>query len=162
MGIWKEIFGQGRNLTVLQMGCRGIAVFVIAFILIRVSGRRSFGMRTPLDNIIAVLLGAVLSRAVVGASSFAAVVFAGLVIVVVHRGCGWLISKHNGIERFLEGEKILLFENGKFLPRNMERAQVCQEDIMLWVRKACLTEDLQLIDKVYMEKNGEVSATKKK
>jgi len=46
-----EMFGQGKDLNTLQMSCRGIVVFFIALLLIRISGRRSFGMHTPLDNI---------------------------------------------------------------------------------------------------------------
>ena len=162
MDILGEIFGQGKDLTALQMGTRSILLFIIAFILIRVAGRRSFGMRTPLDNIITILLGAVLSRAVVGASALPSTVFAGLVIVVAHRACGWLISKSHRFSRLLEGQKIPLFENGKFMSGNMKRALVCEEDIMQFVRKTALTEDLGLIEKVYMEKNGEISVIKKK
>lgn len=55
-----ELFGQGKNLNSLQMTCRGIVVFFFALILIRISGRRSFGIRTPLDNIIIILLGTIL------------------------------------------------------------------------------------------------------
>src|ERR1700730_6298922 len=45
MALIRELFGEGRNLSVLQMGMRGILVFLIALVLIRISGRRSFGMR---------------------------------------------------------------------------------------------------------------------
>ncbi len=68
MYILEKIWGTGTSLDTVQMGTRGIAVFIIALLLIRVSGRRSFGIRSPLDNIIVILLGAILSRAVVGAS----------------------------------------------------------------------------------------------
>src|SRR5579862_8853039 len=102
------IFGQGKNLSILQMGCRGIAVFVIALLLIRIAGRRSFGLRTPLDNIVSILLGAVLSRALVGASDFMPVIIACFVIVICHRGCGWLIAHYKKISIIFEGNKILL------------------------------------------------------
>jgi hypothetical protein len=43
----------------------------------------------------------------------------------------------------------------------MKRALVCREDVMQGVRKSALTEDLEKIDKVYMERNGDISAIKK-
>jgi len=52
MNLLIQIFGEGKDLNALQMSSRGIVIFFIALILIRISGRRSFGVRTPLDNII--------------------------------------------------------------------------------------------------------------
>jgi uncharacterized membrane protein YcaP (DUF421 family) len=156
------IFGEGKDLNALQMSSRGIVVFIIALILIRLSGRRSFGLRTPLDNIIAISLGAILSRAVVGASGFVPVVVCCFVIVVLHRIFGGLVVSNTAFGKFIEGDKILLFKDGNFIPQNMKKALVCQEDIMQGVRKATLTEDMNGIDKIYMERNGEISAIKKK
>jgi len=157
-----QLFGQGKNLSALQMTDRGIIVFVIAFILIRISGRRSFGVRTPLDNIIAVTLGATLSRTIVGASPFVAVIVTCFAIVLLHRGFGWLISRSDRFARFVEGNKILLFSDGKFNQRNMKRALLCKEDILQGIRKSALTDDMDKIESCYIERNGEISALKKK
>ena len=43
----------------------------------------------------------------------------------------------------------------------MEKGLVCMEDIMQGVRKSALTEDMEKIEKVYLERNGEISAIKK-
>src|SRR6195952_4382602 len=161
MEIFIKIFGEGKDLNALQMSSRGVVMFFIALALIRVSGRRSFGVRTPLDNIITISLGAIMSRAVVGASDFVPVVVCCFVIVLLHRGVGWLIASSKSFGRIIEGEKILLFENGVFLKDNMKKALVCQEDLMQGVRKSALTEDMDKIEKVYMERNGEISAIKK-
>ncbi|HTD98500.1 MAG TPA: YetF domain-containing protein [Mucilaginibacter sp.] len=155
------LFGQGKDLNALQMSCRGIVVFIIALALIRISGRRSFGVRSPLDNIISISLGAVLSRAIVGASDFLPVIVTCFVIVLIHRLVGWLIAVSKPFGRFIEGEKILLFQDGVFLKEHMKKALVCQEDLMQGVRKSALTENMDLIQKVYMERNGEISAIRK-
>jgi uncharacterized membrane protein YcaP (DUF421 family) len=157
-----NIFGEGKDLNAFQMSSRGIVIFIIALILIRISGRRSFGLRSPLDNIIAISLGAILSRAVVGASGFVPVVVCCFVIVTLHRISGWLVVTNKSLERFIEGEKILLYKDGQFIPQNMKKALVCQEDIMQGIRKSTMAEDMNGIEKVYMERNGEISAIKKK
>lgn len=157
----QTLFGEGKDLNALQMSDRGIVIFFIALILIRVSGRRSFGVRTPLDNIITISLGAIMSRAVVGASDFVPVIVCCFVIVLLHRLFGWLIANSKAFGKFIEGNKMVLFEHQQFKHDTMKKALVCQEDIMQGVRKSALTEDMNQIDKVYMERNGEISSIKK-
>lgn len=161
MDILIKIFGEGKDLTAWQMSSRGIVVFIIALLLIRISGRRSFGIRTPLDNIIIILLGAVLSRAVVGASPFAPVIIACFVIVAFHRCISWLIANSKVIGKLVESEKIVLYEKGKYIPKHLQRVQLTEEDVMQGVRKSALTEDLNEIRQIYIERNGEISAIKK-
>lgn len=156
-----KIFGEGEHLDTLQMSSRGIVMFLIALILIRISGRRSFGVRSPLDNIIVISLGAIMSRAVVGASPYIPVMVCCFVIVLLHRLTGWLIASSKAFGRFIEGEKILLFEDGVFKKENMKKALVCQEDLMQGVRKSAMTEDMEEIAKVFMERNGEISPIKR-
>lgn len=157
------VFGrEGQDLSSLQMMNRAILVFFICLLLLRLSGRRSFGMRLPLDNIIVILLGAVLGRGVVGASPFIPTVVAATSIVALHRMVGYIQVKNPQLSRWLQGQRILLFENGVFLRRNLIRALVSEEDIYEAMRLQAFDENLQAIDKVYMERNGKISIIKKK
>jgi hypothetical protein len=63
-----------------------------------------------LENIITISIGAVMSRAIVGESDFVPVVVCCFVIVLLHGGIGWLIASSKPFRRFIEGEKILLYE----------------------------------------------------
>ena len=161
MEIMDEIVGNGQELNALQMSCRALIVSLVAFLVIRVAGRRSFGVRTPVDNIIVILLGAILSRAIVGASPFFPTVMAGFTIAVLHRFVGWLTVHNKRFGELLEGNKILLFKNGKFKESNMKRALVCEEVIRQGVRKAAMTDKLDEIEKVYIDRSGEISVIKK-
>jgi uncharacterized membrane protein YcaP (DUF421 family) len=156
-----QLFGEGKDLNSLQMTARGIVVFFFALILIRISGRRSFGIRTPLDNIIVILLGTILGRAIVGASGFLPVIVVSLSIVLIHRFIAFLIFKYPTLSNLVEGKKILLFENGIFIEENLKKALVCKEDVIQGVRKSALTENLNEIDKIYIERNGEITAIKR-
>jgi uncharacterized membrane protein YcaP (DUF421 family) len=156
-----KFFGEGKDLNALQMCSRSLVVFLFALILIRISGRRSFGIRTPLDNIIVILLGTVLGRGIVGASPFVPVVIASLLIVLIHRAFGWLIVHSEFFADIIEGKKILLFKDDSFIKENMDKALVCEEDVMQGVRKSALTNDLNKIKEIYIERNGEISPVKK-
>lgn len=162
MNFFYLVFGHdGKSLNSLQMGLRAIVIFFITLVLIRIAGRRSFGLHTPFDNIIAILLGAILSRAVVGASAFIPTTFACLIIALLHRIIGSLMVFFPKIENFAEGNKILLFQNGRFLKKNLVRALVSEEDVREEARIHLNTTSLNHIDKIYIEKNGKVSLLKK-
>ncbi|REC50205.1 DUF421 domain-containing protein [Chryseobacterium pennipullorum] len=162
MHILEKIWGVGDSPDSLQMVIRGITVFILALLFIRISGRRSFGIGSPVDNIIVILLGAILSRAVVGASPFVPVAVTCLAIVVLHRFISWLKSRSVRFTEAIEGKKILVFEDGRFLQSNMNRALICKEDILQGIRKSALTDDLSLIKAVYIEHTGEITVVRKK
>ncbi|MBV9962879.1 MAG: hypothetical protein JO072_11595, partial [Parafilimonas sp.] len=63
-------FGEGEHLNVLQMSVRTFFTFILLMLLIRLAGMRTFAKRSAFDNIIVILLGAVLARGVVGASPY--------------------------------------------------------------------------------------------
>ncbi|HEY2350121.1 MAG TPA: YetF domain-containing protein [Puia sp.] len=161
MELITQIFGEGKDLNPLQMAARAIVIFFIALLLIRLSGRRSFGLHTPLDNIIAIMLGAILSRAVVGASDFLGVILTCTVVVLLHRILSWLTIRNKKLSRLIEGRRILVFSDGNFIRGNMEKALVCKEDILEGVRKTALTDQLDQIREIYIERNGDVTSIKK-
>ncbi|HMG82639.1 MAG TPA: YetF domain-containing protein [Ferruginibacter sp.] len=161
MHIIITFFGEGKELNCLQMCSRSLVIFLFSLGLIRVSGRRSFGVKTPLDNIIVILLGTVLGRAIVGASSFLPVIAASLLIVLLHRIFCWLMINSIKFSTLVDGEKIILFKDGHFIKKNIDKGLVSEEDIMQGVRKSALTDQLDKIEKIYIERNGEVTAIKK-
>ncbi len=157
----EQIWGKGEQLNSLQMAVRGFVIFVVALIILRISGRRSFGVGTPVDNIVVILLGAILSRAVTGASPFMPVVVASLVIAFLHRFFSFIKVRYPLFERIAEGEKIALYKEGRFNYSNMKRALVSIEDILQAVRESEGTSDMDNVKAVYLERNGTITVTKK-
>jgi uncharacterized membrane protein YcaP (DUF421 family) len=155
------LFGEGKDLNALQMGMRAIVVFIIALILIRVSGRRSFGQRSAFDYVVAILLGATLSRAIVGASPFVATVVASAVIVVLHRLLAWACMYSRALERFVVGAEREVFRDGAFNTREMTRALVTATDIQESVRQTVGSHTMSDVAAAVLERNGEISVIRK-
>jgi uncharacterized membrane protein YcaP (DUF421 family) len=154
---WIEnLFGQGEELTTTQMSLRAAAMFFVTLILIRISGRRSFSFHSAPDNIISITLGAILSRAIVGASPFIGVVAAGLVIALLHRWVLWMGVHNKTFKRLLTGKKILVYEQGSFHPENMRKALICQEEIMQAVSEKTHKDNLDSVEQVYLGSSGEI------
>lgn len=161
MEILIDIFGSGEELNTLQASARAVVVFFFTLFLVRVAGRRSFGLRAPLDNIILILLGAMIGRAVVGASPFIPTLVASFVICVLHRLFAFVGLFSPVIDRALKGKKIALFKNGEIIKHNLNRSLMSQEDLKEEMRLRAGVESLDDINTLYMERNGEVSVVKK-
>ncbi len=79
------LFGEGKDLNTLQMACRAFVVFFITLAFIRFTGMRTFGVKSAFDHCIIIMLGAVLSRSITGASAFLPTITAAFVLVLVHK-----------------------------------------------------------------------------
>jgi uncharacterized membrane protein YcaP (DUF421 family) len=160
MGI-KELFGMGEHLTALQMGVRAFTMFFITLALIRFAGMRIFGKRTAFDNILVIMLGAILARGVVGASPFFSTVVAAAVMVVIHRTLAWLAIDHKWVGMIVKGYRRSLYKNGVYNHRNMEITAISKDDLLEGVRLQINSNKLDDVEEVYMEKNGLLSVVKK-
>jgi uncharacterized membrane protein YcaP (DUF421 family) len=156
------LFGEGEQINALQMSMRSIVIFIVSLILIRISGRRAFGIRMPFDNVVTILLGAILSRAITAASPFFATVAAATVIVLLHRFCGWFSLHNKKFGYLIKGEAKILFENGKTNHRNMNYGLISERDLQEGLRINGHEESLEDVRKIYLERNGQISVIKKK
>jgi uncharacterized membrane protein YcaP (DUF421 family) len=156
-----ELFGSGENLTPLQMAVRSFVMFFIALALIRIGGMRIFGKRTAFDNILVIMLGAILARGVVGASPFFSTVAAAAVMVVIHKILAWLAMKRIWVGMIVKGYRRSLFKNGKYNLKNMKITSISKDDLMEGVRLQINSDTLDDVKEAYIEKNGQVSIVKK-
>ena len=156
------LFGTtGNELSVLQMGSRAAVVFFVALIFIRIAGIRAFGMRSPLDNIILLLLGAILSHAVVGDIAFFPTLAACFIIVLLHRILA-IISLYSPLfGRLMKGSAVPLIKDGEPLKDNMNKSLISNHDMEEAVRLRGRTEKLHDVKAAYLERSGEISIVKK-
>ena len=159
--IIKQFFGEGRDLTSGQMAARAFVMFFIALILIRVSGMRSFGAKSAFDNIVVIMLGALLSRAVVGVSPFVPTVVAGVSLCATHRILAMLGARIHFISDLLKGKDRLLYKDGQLFKNNMRKADISPGDLEEGIRLAANTSSFEKIKEIRMERSGKISVVKK-
>jgi uncharacterized membrane protein YcaP (DUF421 family) len=151
------VFGSGKDLDSLQTAARAAAVFIGALVCIRISGRRSFGQRSPFDYVVAILLGATLSRAIVGASPAIPTVVASFVIVLLHRVLAWGCLHSPRLERLVGGTERQLYRDGRFDEKQMSAALITRTDLFETARQQLGANDLSGIRAATLERNGEIS-----
>jgi len=156
-----EIFGSGEDLAPLQMAARAFVMFFIALLLIRIAGMRIFGIKTAFDNILVIMLGAILSRGVVGASPFLSTITAAAAMILVHKILAWLAMKHEWVGKIVKGYRRSLYHNGEIREENLEKTSISKDDLMEGVRLEINKNSLDDVDQIYIEKTGEISVVKK-
>ena len=162
MDVLIAIFGEGKDLDSLQMAMRAVAAFFAALILIRISGRRSFGQRSPFDYVVAILLGATLSRVIVGASPATSTFVASLVIVLLHRALAWTCVRSRWLESLVVGVEREVYKDGQFNSRQMSAALITRTDVFETARQELNSLDLQDVQSAILERNGQVSLIRKR
>jgi uncharacterized membrane protein YcaP (DUF421 family) len=161
MELLEQLIGTGKDLTVSQMSIRAVLIFLFSLLLIRVAGKRSFGMKMPLDNVLTILLGAILSRAIVGASPFLPILCSAFVLTVLYRIFGGLAYYNKWIGKIVKGSSQILYKDQKLMEDNMKKSMITYHDLMEGVRINSNVDSLDKVDTVYEERNGELSVIKK-
>ena len=156
-----DLFGQGQNLTSLQMSLRAVVIFFITLILLRYTGMRVFGIKSAFDTCVMIMLGAVLSREVVGASPFIATVAASAALVVVHRLIARISVSNQFLSHLVKGKPLSLYKDGILNDKNLKRCALSYGDVIEEVRINMSQNNLDNIEEIFMERTGKISVIKK-
>ena len=157
MDFLTEWWGVRDNISPLEVIARGITMFVIMLVLLRYTGMRSFSKGSVFDNVIIILLGAVLGRGVVGGTPFFSAVIGGIVLLLIHKFISRLTFYNKWAGRHIKGNPIVLYQQGKFLFDNMKECDITENDIFEELRLSLHKKELDLVDEVYMERSGKIS-----
>lgn len=161
MEFLNDWWGVDQNITPAELAARSLVMFLIALVLVRVSGMRPFGKGNAFDNIITILLGGILSKGVVGATPFFSAVAGGIVIILVHKSLAKLSFRNKKFELLTKGKSLVVYSNESFLVDNMKKVNITKEDIEEELRLKCNTASLHGIEEVFLEKTGELSFIKR-
>lgn len=161
MDLIDTLFGHGKDLNSLQMICRAIIAFFLTLVMIRIAGIRTFGKKTPFDNVIIIMLGSIFSRVVVGASPFIATTLACFVFVGIHRLLALISFYNDTVGRWIKGEASTLYADGRPVRKNMLSADMSEKDLMESVRRQMHEDTLDNVREIIQERNGEVSVVKR-
>jgi uncharacterized membrane protein YcaP (DUF421 family) len=152
-----NVFGHGRDLDALQMAARAFVLFFVALALIRIGGMRTFGRKSSLDSVIVIVLGAVLSRPIVGVSPAVPTVVAAFVLVLVHRLVALATASLPWLDRLIKGSSATLYEHGKLDTAAMRRAGISPNDLVEAVHRHARKPRLEDVEEVVVEASGELS-----
>lgn len=140
----------------LQLCARAVIIFIFGLACIRVAGRRTFSQASPLDIIVAVIVGSNLSRCMTGKAPFIAGLSATLLLVVLHRLLALATLRWSPLSRWIKLGPVVLVRDGVRDERAMRIHGISEQDLMEGLRM----EQVERIEEAHLatlEGGGNIS-----
>jgi uncharacterized membrane protein YcaP (DUF421 family) len=145
----------------MDLVLRAIVVFAFVLILTRVIGRRELASLAPFDLILLIILGDALQQGLTqdDYSVTGAILVVGT-LAILQVATSWITFRFPFTRRALEGEPLIVIEDGKPIERNLKRERLTVEELT----ESARMHEIASLDEVrwaVLERNGELSFIKK-
>jgi uncharacterized membrane protein YcaP (DUF421 family) len=120
--------------TAAQLCARALVIFAFGLICIRIAGRRTFAQATPLDIIVALIVGSNLSRAMTGKAPFLASLAATLLFVALHRVLAMAALRWAWLARWIKCDPVVLARDGVLDRHAMNWHGISDDDLQSSLR----------------------------
>jgi uncharacterized membrane protein YcaP (DUF421 family) len=137
-----------------EFALRGVGCYIGLLILLRLSGKRTFGEMSPFDIVVLILVGGALRSAMVGKDdSFFGPFIAVAAIILIDKLFAILATLSPGFNRLFEGRASLLVKDGKVLQGALVRHSIPASAFERELRMH-ETRSVEEIDEAHLEANG--------
>jgi uncharacterized membrane protein YcaP (DUF421 family) len=141
---------------------RAILAYVFILFLMRVVGRRELSSMEPSDVILLVVIGDLIQSGVTqNDESVTGIVLAAGTIGLLATVTAFLTFRSRRIHNLIEGEPVILVQDGKTIDRNLRNERLTLEELMEQARLQQI-ESLDSIRWAVLETNGAISFIEKK
>ena len=134
--------------------------YFFLLLTVRILTRRPGAQLTPFEFVIVFLVGGIIILTTVGDDkSITNCLCAIMTIVLMHQSVSWLRGRLPVIGKMIDGQPLVLLENGKWHPEALNSAHVEDADVMATARTKGV-KDLAGIKYAVLERNGAISIIK--
>jgi uncharacterized membrane protein YcaP (DUF421 family) len=140
---------------------RGCVIFVFLYVLMRVIGRRELSSLEPFDLILLVVLGDAVQQGLTQDDySLTGAILAIGTIAMLQLAVSFTNFKFPKLRSIIDGEPIVVVQDGKPIDRNLRRERVTLDDLAAAMRKQGIGS-LDDVQWAVMETSGVISFLKK-
>ncbi|RSK29526.1 DUF421 domain-containing protein [Hymenobacter metallilatus] len=150
-----------QTLTIGQGCARAVLVFFVAILLLRLAGRRTVAGNSAMELVVKFMFGALLSRVILADAPMGLTFAAAAALVLVQRVVAYAVYFSPSLRKLIKGTDSLLVQNGVVNKRELTRASISEEDMQAGVRAAANLDDLQQVQAVRLEHDGNITVVKK-
>jgi uncharacterized membrane protein YcaP (DUF421 family) len=141
----------------MDLVLRTTVVFFFLMVLVRVIGRRELSTLEPFDLILLIVVGDALQQ---GLTQDDYSVTGALLVVgtfaVLQVGVSWLSYRFPRTRPLLQGEPIIVVQDGKVIERNLKRERLTEEEVAEAARKDQISS-LSDVQWAVLETSGQIS-----
>jgi len=146
--------------AVLHIVICAVISYIVLFIFIRISGKRTLAKLNAFDFVVTVTLGSTLSSMILKKVPLVEGFVALITIIALQYLLAFLAKNSSKMEDVINSTPTLLFYDGKFIIPAMKKEVITEEEIYSEIRKYRL-ESLEDVQAVVMELNGTFTVVKK-
>ncbi len=141
----------------MDLVLRAIFLYFFVFLLTRVIGRRELSSLAPFDIILLIVAGDAIQQGLTqdDYSLTGAVLVVGT-FAVLQLLTSYASFKFIRLRPILEGEPIVIIQNGKLLDRNLKRERLTEDEVLEEARQQQITS-LDDVEWAVLENSGKIS-----
>ncbi|HEX6715158.1 MAG TPA: YetF domain-containing protein [Thermoleophilaceae bacterium] len=141
---------------------RAVVLFGAVYLLLRVVGRRELAQMTPIDFILLIVLGDAIQQGLTQDDySVTGALLVIITIAVLQVVLGYLTFRSSKLRVVMDGEPIVLVEDGRIVEKNLRRSRIAAEEL---AEEARLSQVSSVKDIAWavLETSGKISIIPKK
>ncbi|HEX7901093.1 MAG TPA: YetF domain-containing protein [Planctomycetota bacterium] len=146
----------------MEVIVRALAMYVLLWLIFRVSGKRTLKDMTTFDFIMLLIVSECTQEGLIGQDPSVTGAFLAVGTLV---GIDILLSllkrRHHGVEKVLDNVPVILIEKGRMHADRMKKERVDEADILASARETRGIARLDRIDYAILETNGMISVIPK-
>jgi uncharacterized membrane protein YcaP (DUF421 family) len=146
----------------MDLVLRALVLFGGVYLLLRVVGRRELAQMAPIDFILLIVLGDAIQQGLTQDDySVSGALITIFTIAVIQVVLGYVTYRSKKIRVVMEGEPIVLVEDGRVIEKNLHRSRIAAEEL---AEEARLSQVSSLSDVAWavLETSGKISIIPKK
>ena len=160
MQMWHDMFVLG--LPIAEKVLRPVFVYAFLIVGLRLAGKRELAQLNPFDLVVLLTLSNTVQNAIIGRDE---TVTGGIIgastLLLVNYALVRFLSRHERIERFIEGEPDVLIENGMLRTECLQKEAISIVELEAAAHKQGFAS-LDEIDKAVLDPNGSIAFFGKK
>jgi uncharacterized membrane protein YcaP (DUF421 family) len=145
----------------MDIAIRAIVLYAFLIFVMRITGRRELSSLSAVDLVLLIVLGDAIQQGLTQDDySVTGAVIAVSTLALMQVGSAYVTFRFKRLRRVLEGEPVVVIEDGKLLEDNLRRERMTPDEIAEEMR----LQQIASFDEVawgILERNGQVSFIRK-